>query len=171
MSSLFPAHRLLLAAAALLLGMAVGAPAAHAQTANLQVTSSVVGQCTVTGGTLAFGTYVQGQTTPKDGQGSISLNCPAGINVTVNMNMGLNPGSGSRNMASAGNFLNYQLFRDAARSQVWGTGTGASGGKPVNPTSAGAQAHDVYGQIGAAQAPSTTGNYTDTVVVGLTINS
>jgi spore coat protein U-like protein len=170
MSSAFTA-RSLVAAAALLLGMVLGVPAAQAQTANLQVTSSVVGQCTLTGGTLAFGTYVLGQTTAKDGQGTVSLNCPAGINVTINMNMGLQGGGGARNMASAGNNLTYQLYRDSARTQVWGSGTGAAGGKQVSPTVAGAQTHDVFGQIPANQSPSGTGNYTDTVVVSLTINS
>jgi spore coat protein U-like protein len=160
------------AAAALALGMVLGAPAAHAQTANLQVTSSVVGSCTLSGGTLAFGTYVQAQTTPKDAQGTISLNCPAGINVTINMNQGGNPGgSGSRNMTGGAQSLNYQLYRDTTRSQVWGTGTGAAGGKSVNPTVAGPQTHEVYGRIAPDQSPSFTGNYTDTVVVSLTINS
>jgi spore coat protein U-like protein len=169
MSSAFTA-RSLVAAAALLLGMVLGAPAAQAQTADLLVTSSVVGQCSLTGGTLNFGTYLQGQTTAKDGQGTISLNCPAGINVTVNMNMGLQGGGGARNMTFSGNPLNYQLYRDAARSQIWGTGTGSSGGKAVNPTVAGNQTHDVFGRITAGQSVP-QGTYNDTVVVSLTINS
>jgi spore coat protein U-like protein len=170
MSSPLPA-RGLVAAAALALGMVLGAPAAHAQTANLQVTSSVVGSCTLTGSTLAFGTYVQAQTTPKDAQGTISLNCPAGVNVTINMDMGQSGGGGFRNMTGGGQNLIYQLYRDASRAQVWGTGTGASGGKQVNPTVTGAQSHDVYGRINANQSPPFTGAYPDTVVVSLTINS
>jgi spore coat protein U-like protein len=170
MSSPFPS-RGLVAAAALVSGMALGAPAAHAQNANLQVTSSVVGTCTLSGGTLAFGTYVQAQTKPKDGQGTISLNCPAGINVTINMDMGQSGGGGFRNMTGGGQNLIYQLYRDAARAQVWGTGTGASGGKQVNPSAGGAQTHDVYGRINANQSPPFAGNYTDTVIVSLTINS
>src|SRR5919106_7048706 len=106
---------------------------------------------------------------PRTAQGTISLNCPANVNVTINMNQGISPGgSGSRNMMSNGNPLNYQLYRDATRTQVWGTGTGSAGGKVINPTVAGPQTHDVYGQIGPNQSPGANGTFTDTVVVSLT---
>ena len=63
----------LLAAAALEAGPAVGST----DTGTLTVTATVNSNCSLSGGTLAFGTYTAGQTSNLDAQGAINyVNCP-----------------------------------------------------------------------------------------------
>lgn len=153
--------------AAALVGSALLAGPGHGQEASLTVSAIVVGQCTLTGATLDFGAYVAGQSSARNGQSSIGIDCPAGVDVTIDMSPGGNPGPGGfRNMAGGDDFLRYQLYRNGARTQVWSSG---GGGKRVNPTAGGAEVHGVFGQIQANQTVA-TGDYADTVLITLTIN-
>jgi spore coat protein U-like protein len=157
--------RLLLAAGLAPLLLAPGT--AEAQQANLRVKAKVVGECTLTGGTLDFGTYMSGQDGASDRQANIGVDCPRGLRVTVMMSGGNNPGPGSfRNMAGSGDLLRYQLYADSARTQVWSTG---ANGKRTNWTSGGNEAHTVFGHIPANQVVD-AGNYTDTVVITLAVD-
>lgn len=158
--------RLPLAAGALL-GLLLAAGGSHAQQANLTVSATVVGQCILSGATLDFGTYVAAQGNARDGQASIGVDCPRGLDVTIEMSQGHNPGPGDfRNMASGDDFLQYQLYRDHARSRVWGA---RSDGREVDPTRRGNRIYEVFGRIPAGQTVA-VGDYTDTVLITLTIN-
>src|SRR6266487_1298814 len=50
-----------------------------------------------------------------------------------------------RKMVNAGTLLNYNLYTDAARTTVWGDGTG--GTVTVSGSSNGSTTHTVYGRI------------------------
>jgi spore coat protein U-like protein len=157
--------RLLLSTGLALLLLAPGA--ARAQQATLRVKAKVVGECTLTSGTLDFGTYMSGQDSSRNGQTNVGVDCPRGLRVTVMMSGGNNPGPGNfRNMVGSGDLLRYQLYTDSGRTDVWSTG---SGGKRINGTSGGNQAHAVFGHIPANQVVD-AGNYTDTVVITLAVD-
>lgn len=159
--------RLLTGTAAALLATSLAGGAVQAQEANLTVTASVVAACTLTGGTLAFDTYVSGQQVDKDGQTDISYDCAEGIDIAIALGSGGNPeGDGSRNMASGSNELRYQLYQGESRNQVWGT---AADSLQVFPTLGGEQQVPVYGRIFADQAVP-AGEYQDTVIITLTVN-
>ena len=68
-------------------------------------------------------------------------------------------------MRSGTNQLNYNLYTDAARTVVWGNGSGTSSIQTVarNRTTT----LNVYGQIPAGQ-DAVVGNYTDTILATVT---
>ena len=86
-------------------------------------------------------------------------------------NVGLNAGTGTgatvavRKMTSGANTITYSLYKDAARTTVWGntfnTDTVAATGTGV------AQTYDVYGRVPPQTTPQ-PGTYTDTIIVTLT---
>lgn len=165
-----------LMASAVSAGLFATPPAALAatpQTANLTVTATVQGFCTVKDGTLAFGTFSatgnQGATTVTNVNGS-SLNvqamCNTGTTGTITADMGGHSANGVRQMlggAGGTNLLSYKLYTDSARTTellpttttftILGAGT--------------SQDVTIYGQIPGGSnidnAPS--GNYTDTVLL------
>jgi spore coat protein U-like protein len=148
--------------------LAAGPASAATTTGTLNVSMTIEANCTVvTPATLSFGT--QGVlSSSRDASGALSLTCSN----TTPYNVGLNAGSGtgatvaSRKMTSGGGgTVNYVLYRDAARTQVWGntvatdtfsgTGTGA------------AETVTVYGRV-PSQATPAPGSYTDAVTVTVT---
>ena len=67
----------------------------------------------------------------------------------------------------AASTINYELHRDAARTEVLGNGTGSS--VVLSGTSTGApQDFTIYGRVPAGQGAKPTGAYSDTVTATLT---
>jgi spore coat protein U-like protein len=95
---------------------------------------------------------------------TISLQCPTGAPWNVTLNDGSNAVGSTRRMASAGNRISYELYRDANRLERWGNtaATGVAGTGSGNPSIL-----TVYGRI-PAQPGTRAGNYMDTVTVTLT---
>jgi spore coat protein U-like protein len=95
--------------------------------------------------------------------------CTSGTPYAAALNVGSGGGSfATRTIANGGNTLNYNLFRDAARSQVWGDGSGST--FTVSGTGSGllsANNLTVYGEIAIAQ-DKPPGTYTSTVTVTVT---
>ncbi|MCL6609822.1 MAG: spore coat U domain-containing protein [Geminicoccaceae bacterium] len=149
----------LLAAAALEARPAVGST----DTGTLTVTATVNSNCSLSGGTLAFGTYTAGQTSDLDVQGAINyVNCPAGT-LVFELDNGANASGSQRRMRSGNNFLNYEIFRTSTRNSQWRTGADAVQVQLLQP---GNGSVPVYGRIPAGQAVP-PGNYSDTVTITL----
>jgi spore coat protein U-like protein len=75
-------------------------------------------------------------------------------------------------MSSGPSRLNYNLYRDASRGQVWGDGTASTG--VVNATMrfnffqfSNSASHNAYGRIPAGQSAN-PGSYADNIVVTIT---
>lgn len=157
-----------LARAFALSALAAGLLAASAgaeETATLSVQVAVQESCSLSGSTLDFGTYASGQSAALDGEGSITYSsCPEGT-LTIALDGG---GSGNINArrlsASGGAALEYQLYRNSARNQIWGVGAEAQQIVLLVPDSGSVA---VYGRIPAGQEVS-AGTYTDTVNVTMT---
>ena len=125
--------------------------------------------CRVRLSPIDFGIYVPLTTNPVDVLGSVTVRCQAQPgNYAVTIGPGINGTQLLRIMsAGGGELLNYNLYRDAARTQIWGdgtpptftvTGTRPSRGRPTTT------AHPIYGRIFANQAPN-AGTYTDGLLV------
>ena len=91
---------------------------------------------------------------------------------TTPYNVGLNAGAGpgatvtTRRMTSgAGAAVNYQLYRDSARTQIWGDTV--SSNTAAGTGNGAVQTLSVYGVVPAQTTPA-AGNYTDTVQVTVT---
>jgi len=124
-------------------------------------------QCTVTATPIAFGTYLPFAATPTDNTGNVTSAC-AFNGYTIALNAGINGGGNfaNRRMASAGAFLLYQLYSDAAHATVWGDGTGGTS-TVAAPCLFCRRTHTVFGRITARQA-ARPGTYSDTILVTVT---
>src|SRR5215469_6057542 len=93
------------------------------------VTSAVAGTCTFnTVAPLAFGNYDPNSPTPlKVSGGSIVVGCTSGYTIQhMSLGMGQNSTTfaGRRMLQSGGSaYLSYNVYLDAAYTQVWGDGT------------------------------------------------
>lgn len=137
--------------------------------------------CAIATDGVAFGTYDPSLATPDDSAGSVRVTCSyigSGGAVSANYTVALSTGSSGtyaqRRLRAGASLLSYNLYRDAGRSQVWGSGTAGTtivtGNIKVGPGAGNRTRtvnHPVFGRIPALQ-DADTGNYSDTIVVTLT---
>jgi spore coat protein U-like protein len=139
-------------------------------TANLSVSASVSAVCTITTTPVAFGAYdpvVANAAANLNATGTVTVACTKGAAATIDLDNGSNLSGGSRRMASGTDFLTYALYKDAARTQVWGSGLAGGTTSAYNSASRTATAVTVYGTVPQAQDVA-VGAYSDVVVA--TIN-
>jgi spore coat protein U-like protein len=133
--------------------------------------------CRLVGGvSMGFGSYDYFSTLPNDSQASVSVSCDRNggqptVTVTMRIDQGANgAGVGSRRMLHAGgsgDLLNYGLYRDVARSQVWGvtdTVDTMSTTLAIPNKGSASASFTVYGRIPVRQDLS-AGNYADSVQI------
>lgn len=118
--------------------------------------------CSISASGLAFGSYSAFSGSPVDSSGTVQVQCLLALGFEVT----LSTGQGSfavREMKSAGNTLQYNLYTNSARSIIWGDGTSGTAtrsgsvGILLSPVS-----FTVYGRIPAGQNP-VVGSYSDTI--------
>jgi spore coat protein U-like protein len=151
--------------AALALLAALTAGGAHAATT-----------CNVAAQPVAFGSLSMPSASAYDGVGAVSVTCSATTLplalITFTASLGTSTGSGSFTRAltrAGGGTLQYQLYRDTSRTQVWGDGSGGThtAGGTVLLLLLNQQATTtltVFGRIPAGQSPA-SGAYSDSVTV------
>lgn len=134
-------------------------------TLNLSVT--IQSTCSVISATaINFGT-MSAIAANVDQTSTLTVRCSS----TTPYNVGLSAGGGTgatvatRKMSSGANAVNYTLYRDAARTLVWGQTIGTD---TVTGTGNGAnQTLTIYGRVPAQTVPP-PGTYTDSVTVTIT---
>jgi len=118
--------------------------------------------CTVASSTQSFGVInplIDGQ---RDSTAGVSVGCPTLTSYTLS----LSAGSGTynqRTLLSGSRTLNYNLYIDAQRTQIWGDGSGATWTVPGSADST-STLHTIYGSV-PAQPFAVPGTYSDTVVI------
>ena len=149
---------LLLAALGLALALASTRPARAAAKCTITTASNV-----------AFGTYNVFSAAPLDTTGVVQISCNGAARpITVDLSHGNAPTYSPRYMLKGSEQLNYNLYLDAARTLIWGDGTGGTSVYgPVDPPNGVNVNLTVYGRIPAGQ-DLTAGAYADTIVA--TIN-
>jgi spore coat protein U domain-containing protein, fimbrial subunit CupE1/2/3/6 len=125
--------------------------------------------CSLTSTTILFGSYDIFSSTPLDTLGQIIFRCN---NNDHNISISIDKGGAStfdpRRLLNGGSTLNYNLYLDAARTTIWGDGTGGTQNFFVrNPANNQDISIPLYGRIPAGQGTS-AGNYSNTLTV--TIN-
>lgn len=123
-------------------------------------------------GTLNFGSLssipANVDITSASGAGSVVVTCTPGMAVSIAIDYGTYGGSSTqRYMADATGTkkMAYQLYQDAARKNVWGTGTLAMSIASFPATT---QTYPLYGRLFSVSTLAAAGVYTDTVNVTLT---
>ena len=155
------------------LGVLLAAPLDAATTSSFLVTAQIVAGCLVVGGVTSYGTLDYGSQSALAtgtlgtslGGTTVTFQCTPGVALSMSVDGGQNSASGTRNLKRTGGtqVLAYQLYRDAAYSQVLGIGQSVT----VSYTDATAIKLPVYGRT---QLPGTlpAGTYTDVVQVSVT---
>jgi spore coat protein U-like protein len=116
---------------------------------------------------VAFGAYSIFSPAPVDTAGQFDVRCTGGdqnATLTISLSAGLTGTYAGRRLTNGAEFLVYNLYRDAARTIVWGDGTGGTQvfiGPANGPQR---QFFDVYGRIQALQ-DAAVGAYADTIVI------
>ena len=141
------------------------APAATAN-ASMDVTAAVGVNCTISTAPVAFGAYdpvVGNASTPLDSTGLVTVACTKGAVATVGLDLGSHASGGTRRLSNGGSqYLTYELYKESARTTVWGNGGAALLGLGAAPSKF-PRNFTVYGQVPAGQdVPA--GTYGDAVV-------
>jgi len=122
---------------------------------------------------MSFGAYDDSSPSATDASTSIVVSCARNggpTPVSATLHIGPSAGSGliaTRSMRSGANIMNYNLYRDAGRTQVWGqtTGVDTSSASIVVPNN-GSQTGTlvIYGRVPALQnVPA--GTYSDSMQI------
>lgn len=129
--------------------------------------------CTATTTGVNFGGYSALASAPNDSVGSVTVTCILTVafsgTFTVDLGAGSSGSFTARQMRSGASRLTYNLYTTAARTDVWGDGTGGSQRMigAVSPLLTSVQTLSVYGRTPAAQnVPA--GAYADNVIVTVT---
>jgi spore coat protein U-like protein len=122
--------------------------------------------CTVSSTGVSFGTYDVFSGSSLDSTGTISFSCDKKQDVEIWLSTG-GSGTFSPRRMSGPDSLDYNLYLDAARTNIWGDDTFGSVYTQNNVPKNTSINVTVYGRIPAGQDVS-AGSYTDTVT--LTIN-
>ncbi len=169
----------------LALGLCASAFSASAQVvnANMAVSATIAGSCSLIANPLAFSVYDPLAAGDLDMQSTVVLTCSTGAGASLAMGIGANStGTGATaqrrmRVGATTNYLNYSIFQPLTTAASapcgfttpWGNGTtgGASlaVGTAASPT---ARTYNVCGRILTGQS-SSIGSYVDTVVVTVTL--
>lgn len=143
----------------------------------MSAAASAATTCHIATGQLTFGTYHVSDPLPRDTHTTLQLSCtreggPQHIAVSVALGPGGSGSIGQRALRQVGGTeqLPYQLFRDAARTAVWGDTPGVdTWEQTVSIPNKASQALSltVFGRIPARQDPA-PGLYTDQIIVSVT---
>lgn len=128
--------------------------------------------CNVSSTGVAYGVYDPNSSSPTNATGNVHVSCTVLLaSVLSQINIRLSTGSSgtfaNRKMSGGADQLNYNLYKDASHTTVWGDGTGGTGiftdnlliavlGTSVD--------HTIYGSIPPGQYVA-AGSYADTITV------
>ncbi len=123
-------------------------------------------KCTFgTASNLGFGPYDPISAPAADGTSTLTYQCPPGQGVRITLDAGSSGSFAARTMRLGVEVLRYNLYLDAARTTIWGDGSGGSSPGPGVTTRAGSTTTAwVFGRIDAGQ-DAVAGAYSDTIRV------
>jgi spore coat protein U-like protein len=120
--------------------------------------------CSISVSPVNFGTYNVFAGSPTDSVGQVTLFCFLDDNVSVTISKGSSGTYNQRAMQNGTERLSYNLFRDAARTVVWGDGSGGTSTYIVPFAILTNVPIPVYGRVPPEQDVR-TGAYSDSVTV------
>jgi spore coat protein U domain-containing protein, fimbrial subunit CupE1/2/3/6 len=120
--------------------------------------------CTISATSVNFGNYNVFNGTAVDSTGTITFRCnSSAFNISVSLTDGAATTFNPRTMIKGAEKLNYNLYRNSARTTIWGDGTGGTQQYTnANPPNNSNVTLTVYGRVPAGQDVS-AGAYSDTV--------
>ena len=160
------------------LSAAVLAPAHAADTQTFDVTISIAESCDVTSTeNVSFGTNIFASAGSAIAEGDVVVQCTVDTAYNLALDGGNHSGNNinARQMEISGGTatIPYQLYREDARTNVWGETTGA-GGNTETGTGAGFGTGAPYDRVHTVYAEATipgtapAGDYSDTITATIT---
>ena len=121
--------------------------------------------CSINTTGVNFGPYNVFDSAPVDSTGSVRYQCSGNTNsFTVAIGRGSSPTFTPRTLRSGADAMNYNLYLDAARTNVWGDGTSGTTLFTVSSSGGKAVTVPIFGRIPAGQDVA-AGTYSDSIVV------
>ncbi|MFK3773700.1 spore coat U domain-containing protein [Pseudomonas sp. NPDC089406] len=155
------------------LALALAPPVQAVTTSTFQVSATIAAGCLVVGGVTAYGVLdfgtrsalATGLVGTSLGGTTVTFQCTPGVGLSMSLDGGQNSASGTRNLKRSGGtqLLAYQLYSDAAYSQVLGIGSSVT----VSYSDPTAIKLPVYGRT-TLPGNLPAGTYTDVVQVTVT---
>jgi len=133
--------------------------------------------CAVSTTNVVFGAINPLSLSNIDSVGGVTVSCGgiAGllIPLQVDISTGISGNYAARTLVSGANTLSYNLYKDSARSTVFGNGTNGTGdaSSSIQLTALGTATPvtvSIYGRVFGAQVTAVPGSYADTISVTLT---
>jgi spore coat protein U-like protein len=135
--------------------------------------------CSVSTVGVNFGTYDPLALTPDDSAGNVAITCSRiapvdtrEVQFLLSLSRGSSGTYAQRTMRDGSAILTYNLFRNAARTEIWGDGSNS--GSPLEGTlrfgssqTSQTSSYPVYGRVQARQDVR-PGNYSDTIILTVT---
>jgi len=156
----------------LFLGSGDSASAAGTESGVVVVTASIPPSCTIGTAAIAFNSYDPVNvhaTVPDDQTGDIVIRCTKGATgISIGLGNGANNTGSQRRMVNSSDpttTVDYEIYKETARSTVWGPGDGGShrSGADMNGTGSNVTV-TMFGRIPPHQLTATAGSYNDTLV-------
>ena len=122
--------------------------------------------CSISATSVVFGSYNVFNASPVDTTGSVVYRCTGNVDaVAITMSRGRSQTFQPRELGKGTEKLTYNLYRDAARTTVWGDfSAGTWAYIDLSPPNKNDVSVTVYGRIPPGQ-DVTVGTYADTVTV------
>jgi spore coat protein U-like protein len=140
---------------------------------SLMVSTTGQGACTISASGVAFGVYNPLSSSPADAVGMITLSCSrmSGTgHYAIALSAGVSGSYAGRAMRSGRSTLPYQLYTNAAHTEIWGDGSGGSAvvvGVDNLLQRGGTSTYPVYGRT-PPRRPVGPGIYGDLIVMTVT---
>lgn len=119
---------------------------------------------------LNFGNYDPFSNKDNKSTARLKIRCTGNGNVSyqIQLSTGSSNNYNQRSMSLDGNnshWLHYNIFRNKARTKIWGDGSGNSQTVSKTKSSPFTKRHTIHGTIPALQTSIQTGSYSDTILV------
>ena len=126
--------------------------------------ASAQNSCTIQTTSVAFGAYNVFSATATDSTGTVRIRCSDTATVSISLSRGTSSTFTPRTMVGAGGTLSYNLYQEAARTNIWGDGSvGGALALSVSVQGRTWTTRTIYGQIPASQDVG-IGSYADSLV-------
>lgn len=135
--------------------------------APMPVTAQLLSACKITASPLNFGSQPSNFASNVQSTSEIDSSCTKNTPYQIGLSDGLNANGTQRRMkAGAGQYVNYELYQNANRTQRWGSALNTP--ETLSGTATGvSQKATVYGQV-SPQTGLEAADYRDTVTVTIT---
>ena len=154
--------------AGILLALA-GAAQAATKTATINVSATVVDNCTIGAGAMNLGTF--DGTNNLTSTSTITVRCSNGTDYTVDLSTGSSGSYANRTLVNGSNSLVYNLYMAGDFQTIWGNGQNSTGRvSDIGEGMGTAINHTVHGRLLASQNQGAidAGDYTDTITATIT---